>query len=664
MRSAAHFVVLTLIAVPPMACGRGARPSSSPPGADGAAGAPGGDASAVVDAGRDATADAPDADAGAATNAFVHPGCLSRQADLDRMQAKVAAGAQPWKGSWDKLTANAHAQSSYAPHPQASICAGSPCAPENYITLANDAAAAYQLALRYRLSGDASFAAAAARILDAWASTLTSFTGDSNAGLRAALYGYQLACAGELLRGYAQWDPSGLQKLLTGVFYPIHSDFLQRHNGACDGNYWANWDLANMASVMAIGVFADRRDIFDQAVDYFRNGIGQGSIDNAVFFIHPDGSGQWQESGRDQGHATLGPMLLGVVCEIAWNQGVDLYGYAGNRFLLGAEYVASYNLGNDVPYVTYTFSSGSPGSCQEGVQSTISADSRGLERAGWDLIFNHYVNRMGFAAPFTAQYAAASRPEGGGGDYGPNSGGFDSLGFTTLTHSLDPIAAGAVPSDLRPFVQGHQIALSWTGSAYATGYKIKRGAASGGPYATIAPISSGTSYVDAGLTPGQTYHYVVSAVLPGGETADSVEAAATPDDRLSGTIIGTSGSFGGLGATREVALDGSIENFFDGPDSVSWVGLDLGAGASAALSEVKYAPRRTFGTRMVGGKFQGSTTADFSSGVTDLFTISAVPSDGAMTAQPISDPTAFRYVRYVSPTGGFGNVAEVQFFGK
>jgi hypothetical protein len=358
-------------------------------------------------------------------------------------------------------------------------------------------------------------------------------------------------------------------------------------------------------------------------------------------------------------------MLMGVVCEIAWNQGVDLYSYAGNRFLLGSEYVASYNLGNDVPYVTYTFYSGPQGSCQEGVQSTISTDSRGLMRVGFELVLNHYVNRMGLAAPFTAQYAAALRPEGGGGDYGPNSGGFDSLGFTTLTHTLDPIAAGAPPNSLRPFVQGHQVTLSWCGSAYATGYKIKRASVSGGPYATLAQIGTGaTSYLDSGLTPAATYYYVVSAMAAGGESANSVEAAATPDTQLFGTIIGTAGSFGNLGATRETALDGSLENFFDGPDTVSWVGLDLGAGVSAALSQVRYTPRKTFGSRMVGGKFQGSSTADFSAGVTDLFTIAAAPPDGVLTTQPINNPTAFRYLRYLSPTGGFGNVAEVQFFGK
>jgi hypothetical protein len=29
------------------------------------------------------------------------------------------------------------------------------------------------------------------------------------------------------------------------------------------------------------------------------------------------------------------------------------------------------------------------------------------------------------------------RPEGGGGDYGPNSGGFDQLGYGTLTATLE-----------------------------------------------------------------------------------------------------------------------------------------------------------------------------------------------------------------------------------
>jgi hypothetical protein len=100
-------------------------------------------------------------------------------------------------------------------------------------------------------------------------------------------------------------------------------------------------------------------------------------------------------------------------------------------FLAGTEYVARYNLGNDVPYVTYM-------NCDPVTQAVISATSRGDVRPIWELVYNHYVNRLGVPAPNTAAYAAQVRPEGGGGDYGPNSGGYDQLGYGTLTFTLDP----------------------------------------------------------------------------------------------------------------------------------------------------------------------------------------------------------------------------------
>jgi hypothetical protein len=56
----------------------------------------------------------------------------------------------------------------------------------------------------------------------------------------------------------------------------------------------------------------------------------------------------------------------------------------------------------------------------------------------WELVYNHYVKLEGLPAPYTTRMAAKERPEGGGGDYGPNSGGFDQLGYGTLTATLDP----------------------------------------------------------------------------------------------------------------------------------------------------------------------------------------------------------------------------------
>jgi hypothetical protein len=38
----------------------------------------------------------------------------------------------------------------------------------------------------------------------------------------------------------------------------------------------------------------------------------------------------------------------------------------------------------------------------------------------------------GLYAPNSQRFAETLRPEGGGGDYGTNSGGFDQLGFGTL----------------------------------------------------------------------------------------------------------------------------------------------------------------------------------------------------------------------------------------
>ena len=214
-----------------------------------------------------------------------------------------------------------------------------------------------------------------------------------------------------------------------------------------------------------------------------------------------------------------------------------------------------------------------------------------------------------------------------------------------------------------PYQEGWKVTLSWAGSAYATSYNVKRSTVSGGPYTTIGTADNkNLYYVDDGLTPGVTYYYVVSANNPGGEGADSSQVAVTAEDlMLTGVVIGSAGSWSSKGATKELVYDGSLRNFFDGPDSVSWAGLDLGT--TARVTKVKYCPRKSYSGRMIGGKFQGSNTADFSSGVVDLYTITSGPAEGVLTLQTISNTNSFRYMRYVSPSGGYGNVAEVQFFG-
>lgn len=381
-----------------------------------------------------ATATATTADAAPAT--FTHPGMLHNAGDINRAKVRVAAGDDPWLSGWNKLVANSHSASTWTPNPQSIVYRGSGY-PENYGTLYNDIAAAYQNALRWQVAGTAANGDCAVRILNAWANTLTSIQGTADRFLAAGIYGWQFANAAELMRGYAGFDLNKFKQMMLNVFYPLNNSFLTNHNDACITNYWANWDLCNMASIMAIGILCDDGAKYDQAVNYFKSGGGNGQIQRAVPFLYPGVEGydlgQWQESGRDQGHTIMGMGQMGAVCEMAWNQGDDLYSYDGRRFMKAAQYVAKYNLNMNVPYTTYTWGSGQ--NCSQQSQTVIGSGSRGQVRPVWAMLHYHYGRRLLLDDKYIAQMCFSVAPEGGGGDYGTTSGGFDQLGFGTLMYA-------------------------------------------------------------------------------------------------------------------------------------------------------------------------------------------------------------------------------------
>nr|AFK65338.1 mannan endo-1,4-beta-mannosidase B precursor [Paenibacillus mucilaginosus K02] len=90
------------------------------------------------------------------------------------------------------------------------------------------------------------------------------------------------------------------------------------------------------------------------------------------------------------------------------------------------------------------------------------------------------------------------------------------------------VTAPAAPSGLAAAAGDKQAVLSWTASAGAASYTVKRSAASGGPYTTVAAGITGTSYTDTGLTGGTTYYYVVTAANSAGESANSAQVSAVP----------------------------------------------------------------------------------------------------------------------------------------
>lgn len=449
---------------------------------------------------------------------FVHPGALHTKADFARMTAKVNAKEQPWLANWEMLAKSPHGLRSPI-RPVEQIIRGIP-GKNNYTQAQLDAATLYQCALRYRITGDKAQADKAVELMNRWAATMKqSVGGNSNFALGAGIVGYLFACGAEMMRGYPAWKPEDFAsfKEMMKLFLAGNRDFLRRHNNTCGTHYRLNWDTCNMTSMLAIGVLLDDEETFNEALEYFFDGIGNGCIERAIGYVFPNGLGQTEEMGRDQPHNLGGLDWLAKFCEIAWNQGIDLYGYDNNRLLRGLEYVAKYNLGYDeVPFVPHR-------TCDmKQTEAVISTAGRGHLVPMFELVYHHYVNRRGIAAPYVKEAAEKLRPERG--PHGGHPSFYDWFGYGTLTHTLDEIAESAPPSGVRASWSGGQITLSWWGSAHAERYQVLRASKSGGPYAPIGTTGAkDTTFVDSNVANGSACYYVIVAEGPRMQKKTSAE---------------------------------------------------------------------------------------------------------------------------------------------
>lgn len=369
---------------------------------------------------------------------FNHPGILYTQSSIEYMKYAVDNKISPNYDTWLELLNSPLSSTDWSPRAVETIVRGGNG--DNVSRLYIDVARAYQCALIWKISGDTAHGQTACRILNSWSATLKTVTGNADRYLASGLFGYQLANVSELMQDHPDFKVEQMQNMLLNVFYyPLNERFLvgnqygADHNDAYISNYWANWDLCNMASAMAIGIFCERQDIYNKAVKYYQSGLGNGSLYNAIPYVYDDGTAQWQESGRDQGHTNLGLGLMACICEMAWSQGDDLYGMSDNRLFKAAEYIAKYNNGNDVVFSEYEWGSGTKGDIMQ--HYVISQSGRGETRPIWSMIYNHYAGRMGLSAPNIAKRLEAV----GYKEYGAVSGGhattYDQPGWGSLTYA-------------------------------------------------------------------------------------------------------------------------------------------------------------------------------------------------------------------------------------
>lgn len=428
---------------------------------------------------------------------FTHPSSLFNSEDFERVRTHIAKGDSKDLvfASYKYFSQNSKfADINYKINPQKYFSRSKMVdgREQNFLIAARDASHAIQCAMMWRLLKESDpkrakqFADKAVLTLNAWAiNCLESGGRISDRFLGFGYQGYQFGVAGDLLQGYEWWKKADIKRYnewLKEIFWKNNKIFLDgswRTN--CDFHYWTNWPLANMASALAIGICTEDVEIINYVLKQFYEGHHNGGLKYMIpapGFKDPDGKSksllsQSQESGRDQGHTLIDVVLGAEMCQMAYNMGVDLFGYEDNRMLQVFEYCAKYNarslkypkrwvsdfkdfrskdwlMGDDVmPFTEYVYcptGCGCKGKCGPKVQTEVSPTGRGVLRSSWYLITNHYIKVKGmdedycYYSKIAAEQTIYSKDgklvgDPGAGDVirrGNGSSAFDQIGWSSM----------------------------------------------------------------------------------------------------------------------------------------------------------------------------------------------------------------------------------------
>lgn len=436
---------------------------------------------------------------------FLHPGLLHGRGDLARMKEAVAGKEEPVWAGYQKFSVHPLSQAGYVmkgPLPAVGRNGGAGRSGD----YDNDAVAAHHLAVMWAITGEKAYAEKSRAIVGAWSRTLKTIDG-RDAVLMAGLGPFLMVNAAEILRytesGWTEEDSRAAEKCFREAVYPVVKDYALFANG--------NWDTAAMKTVMAIGIFCNDRAMFENAVRYYVDGAGDGALTHYII----NDTGECQESGRDAAHSQLGLAHLGDCCEMAWNQGLDLYGYADNRLLKGFEYTAKYNLGEEVPFEAMID--------RTGKYPWAKIAPRGALRPVYEEVYGHYAGRMGMTSEILRRAVEKVRPEGAAASVA------DHPGFGTLLFARTKAGEGAMlgvpaaPGGLIAKGSASGVELKWVASNGAARYTVKRRDARGGNFAVIARGQQATAYTDATVKAGEVYAYAITAVNAKGESGESME---------------------------------------------------------------------------------------------------------------------------------------------
>ncbi|MFF7178215.1 alginate lyase family protein [Streptomyces sp. NPDC008121] len=371
---------------------------------------------------------APSGRAEAAPVTFVHPGVLVSRGQLDFTREQVQAGAQPWKGAFDRMMGSAYASLTRVPKPRAVVECGSYSNPNHGCTdERQDALAAYTLSLAWYVTRDERYARKAVEIMDAWSGTIRDHT-NSNAPLQTGWAGSTWPRAAEIIRYTSTaWAPDRVERFKT----MLRTVYLPEVAGGSHSN--GNWELSMTEAAIGIAVFLEDRTAYDKAVSKFRGrvpaylylrsdgalprtapGSGLDTRDEIVRYWQGQTTfvdGLSQETCRDLTHTGYGLSAISHIAETSRIQGQDLYPEIADRLRHALGLHATYELGEPVP-----------GSLCGG---TLKDHLGPVTEVG----YNALSGRMGYAMTNTGTLTERKRPAGTDNLF---------VAWETLTHAGNP----------------------------------------------------------------------------------------------------------------------------------------------------------------------------------------------------------------------------------
>jgi hypothetical protein len=346
---------------------------------------------------------------------FIHPGILHTAQRMELMRYMISQKVEPAYGSFLLLKENDRARSDYKMQGPFRVISRDGAFGYTKGKMEADFSAAYLNSIMWFLTKDEKHVEKSLEILSAYADSLQFIPSTNDAPLLAGLEGFKIVYAMEILKytcSVPKKKTAEIEAMFKKHFLPILEKFY-----ATPAYTNGNWGPVVTKTYMAAAIYFNDRKRYDFAKEFYLNGNDNGTIKNYI-----DGeTGQSQEAGRDQGHPQLALGAFATVCELAWQQGDDLYSLLDNRLLKGFEYIANYNLGGEVPFKQWTDVTGKY--CN---WTVISEKSRGSFKPIYEMAYNHFNRRKGFPMPYTLQVLKKTRPEDFDRD---EAGAFGSLLF-------------------------------------------------------------------------------------------------------------------------------------------------------------------------------------------------------------------------------------------